>query len=172
MLESFYKFFDEMGPSIMAAVICLIVTFVTNHLQNKYMEKRNMRKEAYDSFYLPFIALMYQSDVWYYNFSSLTDLIQTEFCKLIMGGICYMDEKVLDDVDVFYDCYLRETTGHEEPGRMDETFSYLVESVLKQADKLAKKLHQPRLGKHALSLFIQSADMRRQHLTNHNNKKE
>lgn len=147
-------------PGIIATVICLIVTYLVGHLQNKWAVKREAAKEAYESFYLPFISLMYLTDIWYFNFSSLTEDMQTKYFKLIMNNIRYMDEKILDEVDGFYGCYARETVAGTGLPNTNDFFESIVVAVLEHADGLAEILKMPKLGGHALAIYQESAEVR------------
>ena len=158
---------DSLIPGLLIALVTLMGTFSTNCLQTYFANKRTAYREAYDTFYLPFVTLLYQSEVWWLNYSDLPKDKQVRFCKLIMENIRYMDNSVLDGVDVLYGHILGvlygEITGNygiTTPARLNEVFSDFVEATLKRADWLARKLHQPRLSRHALSLYQESAGRR------------
>lgn len=145
---------------LIATAISLVVTYLVSHLQNIRAAKRAAAKEAYESFYLPFISLMYLTDVWYFNFSSLTEDIQIRYFRLIMNNICYMDEKILDEIDTFYGCYIRETVEGTYLPNTNDFFESVIVAVLQHADKLAGILKMPKLGGHALTIYQESADVR------------
>lgn len=147
-------------PGLLVAVVTLTGTFLINMLQTWLSNRRAARREAYDNFYIPFIALLYSADVWNLNFSELPERKQVEFYKLIIENIRYMDDSILEWVDVFYghlsDFLFGKRADTLDAGllrHLDEVFACVVESVLKRANGLAKKIHQPQLGGHALKLY-------------------
>lgn len=151
-------------PGLLIAVVTLSGTLGGNAFLNYLAGKRAARLEAYNSFYLPFITLMYTLDVWTLNFSDLSKEMKLKFIALILPNIRYMSQPVLEWVDVFYFHFAASLELDGEavppsvpPARLDEVFSYFVEATLAEADELAKKLHQPRLGEHALSLYRESS---------------
>ena len=63
-----------------------------------------------------------------------------------------MDDSILEWVDVCYG-HLSDFLFGKRADTLDAGLLRVVESVLKRANGLAKKIHQPQLGGHALKLY-------------------
>lgn len=131
-------------------------------------DKKAAYKEAYEKFYLPFISLLYKTQIWSTGFSRLPHRQRQELFTCVLNNIQYMDESIIESVDVLYSHYevimvdewLAKTSLVVTPDRLDEVFDFFLSSVLSRATWLAKKLHQPRIGQYVLSLYLSEKEAR------------
>ena len=148
-------------PGLLIAIVTMLGNYAANRKQIKRDNLRAAKKEAYETFFLPFISLMYSESIWDLNFSEFPEKTQVEFYRLIMKNIRYMNDEILDWVDIFHDHLVGKLIGDKTgdygtltPERLNEVFDSLAEEVLRYAACLADDLYQPMLGEHAMKLYL------------------
>lgn len=153
--------------SYIIPVVSIGLTYALGRLQSVQSDKKSAYKEAYDTFYLPFISLLYKSQIWSVGFSKLDFKMRTTLFCLIADNIKYMDKEMIEYVDVLYSHYesilkkeifsVSSLITHE---RMDEIFDDFTLIALSRSTWLAKKLHQPTLGEFVRELYLEERDIR------------
>lgn len=131
-------------------VVSVALSYVFGRLHATQSDKKIAYKEAYDGFYLPFISLLYQTQIWNVGFAYLSLDERHKLFNLISQNIKYMNADILECIDLLYDCYgavlgkemlnIDSMLTHD---RTNEIFDDLTRRVLIRATWLAKKLYQP-----------------------------
>lgn len=140
------------------SVLSIAISYFCGRFQSLSERKLDAYKEAYETFYLPFISLLYETQIWGIGFSSLNTSTQERLSILVTGNIRYMDSSSLEWIDIFlgHRVGVKTNIGILTSERLDEIFDALTLSLLDHAVWLARKLHQPELGKHVKNLYIES----------------
>lgn len=157
----------EIISTYVIPVVTIALTYVLGRLQSVQSDKKSAYKEAYETFYLPFISLLYETQIWIIGFSSLDRRDRHKLFQMVAGHIQYMDKAVLEYVDILYYHYGAVLVDESEdagsiftPDRLDELFDELTSRVLSRSTWLAKKLHQPPIGKFVLELYLENQAIR------------
>ena len=152
----------EMIPAYVIPVVSIGLTYVFGRMHTLQSDKKAAYKEAYDSFYLPFISLLYETQIWDTGFSRLSFKDRHRLFEIVSRSIKYMDKAILEYVDVLYTHYsailgkeLFDADSLFTHDRADEIFNELVLKTLSRATWLARKLHQPRLGEFVRELYLE-----------------
>lgn len=146
----------------------IVLTYIIGRIQSIHDDKQNAYREAYEEFYLPFISLLYESQIWESGFAKLPRETREKLFRIITSNIKYMNRATLESVDVLFGHYdaictkeLFDTDSLITYARMDEIFDDITNNVLCQATQLAHKLHQPPIGETALTLYFEYQKVRR-----------
>lgn len=144
-------------------VLSIALTYILGRLQAVQSDKKAAFKEAYETFYLPYISLLYETNIWDIGFARLNLKDQNKLFRMVLQNVQYMDKPIIEYLDILYSSYgefmLGELDGIEvitTPQRLDEMFDELTGRVLSRATLLANKLHQPRLGEFVRELYLES----------------
>ncbi len=163
-----------MTNTILSYVVPVISVALTYFFGRRHADQSDQKKayrEAYDSFYLPFITLLYQTQIWWIGFARLSPKDRHKIFALIEQNIKYMNEGILEYVDILYGHYgailgkeMLDIDSILTHDRADEIFDSLTERVLFQATWLAKKLRQPQIGKLVQELYDDGREKREMQL--------
>lgn len=164
--------FIQTLTSLLIPIITVGLGYVVWRLQAARSDKIAAQREAYQKFYLRFISLMYQFQLFESGFSRMEPKLREEFFLFIMGNIQYMEEDEIDYIDVLcshYLCIKRADETGTAPGfishdRLDEIFDAFTKSVLQRAEKLAHNLHQPEIGRFVLSVYLDTQEERKKRI--------
>lgn len=147
-------------------VFSIGLTYVLGRLQSIQSDKKSAYQEAYDTFYLPFISMLYESQIWRVGFSQLNFKMRQRLFSLIASNIKYMDKETIEYVDVLYAHYeailgkellfVNSVLTHD---RMNELFDAFTLKVLSRSTWLAKRLHQPCIGEFVRELYREEREV-------------
>ena len=151
--------------SYIIPMISIGLTYAFGRLQSEQSDKKSAYKEAYETFYLPYISLLYKSQIWSVGFSRLDFEMRSNLFRLIADNIKYMDKKMIEYVDLLYyqsiiEKELFSISSFVTHERMDEMFDDFTLLALSRSTWLAKKLHQPTLGEFVRELYLEERDIR------------
>lgn len=142
-------------------VISVFASYFCGRLQSDHQSKRDVEKERYENFYIPYIQLLYSGHIYSDIKSSdmSNEAILTEL-DLIMHNIQYLGKSSLSRVHLLYDSVLdmlEWNNGNEEfssaPEKYDQEVTKFRKCVLLESSALSKALHLSDLGAQFLSLL-------------------
>ncbi|MEG1632361.1 MAG: hypothetical protein RR423_08980 [Hydrogenoanaerobacterium sp.] len=164
-----------MLETILSYVVPLVavgLSYIFGKMQATASEKSKAEREAYETFYLPFITLLYQTRIWNIGFAYLGLKERCQLFKLVVENIKYMDKETLEYIDILYVHYgailgkeLLDVDSVFTHERANEIFDGLTEKVLCRATWLAKRLHQPCIGEFVLELYCEMTEDREKQRT-------
>ena len=145
----------SMIVSSIISIVSIALSYLCGRLQSMAEGKQNAFREAYETLYLPFIALLYETQIWNTGFANMVHSNQDRISSLLTDNIRYMNPSSLEWMDIFltHRVSSTKTIGILTPERLDEVFDCLTIALLEQASWLSHKLHQPHLGTHVRNLY-------------------
>lgn len=154
-------------------VISVFASYLCGRLQTNHQSKRDVVKERYENFYIPYIQMLYRGHVYADIKSSdmSTEAVLTEF-DLVMHNIQYLGKQSLSRVHCLYDSVLNLlewNDGNEDfssaPEEYEREISEFRKRVLLESSELSKVLYLPDIGRQLLSLFCEEPTELQQMLT-------
>ncbi|MCQ5130324.1 hypothetical protein NE562_11685 [Butyricicoccus faecihominis] len=134
-------------------ILSVFLSYLCGRLQSSASQKKDAIRKRYESFYVPFISLLYRGRADLIPYSQHGMEGRGQFMDLIFENIQYIDEQTQSILLDFYTAnldfleYDDGTPGYEDaPVRADRLFEQITEHVLLESAKLSKELHLPQIG--------------------------
>ena len=136
-------------------VVSVLLSYLLGRLQSRNVERYSAVKNRYETFYVPFISLLYAGRMDIQRFSDLSLKSRSKFFDTVFRNIQYIDEKTQAVLFIFYTAYLNYLDAEMAENdnlksaqeSLNSAFTKLTDNVLSEASRLSKVLHLPDISR-------------------------
>lgn len=134
------------------AVASIFISFILGRLELRLSSRRSSYRERYENLYVPYIKKLYRGFLWENSIKDMPLETRAAFLDLLSNHLEYLGRETQKSYPLFYHaflCMLEYDNGnpeyHTAPDEFERCFWDITFKILKEAQRLSRKLQLPDL---------------------------
>lgn len=131
---------------IFLGLLTSIIGFLVGRANNKLNLKREVQKERFENFYIPFVRLYDKTHMAAaYNFEHFEEAVQKEYIEILVNNMVYATrftrEYIIQFMMLYNGIYMQNRVDEEEMECLNKTFNSVCHLIYEEYSYLQNKLY-------------------------------